>query len=436
MNTKNTLLIFAGLFASVQFFSCSKDSNEIEINEVQTSVKAPEGIEEYTLEDVVVTFTEVNTGIITKKTINSTNKTAVSKVASINVGTINNSGTNNNVVKLSSTGSQSLNDLASNLPTGSYNITLEGKIKYFKDGQEITSKVKGYKSGVVLSSTNREIELDLFISDETASLILKEIYFTGSITPEGKQYNGDKYFIIYNNSDETLYADSLIISEAGFLSTTKREYIPDVMNEAFTAGSIIMVPGTGKQYPILPGKQIVIANNAINHLEYNANSIDLRDADFEIELLSSINVDNPEVTNMISLNGAMTMHNRGFKSYVLARLPKGMTIDEYKTEQRYTYGYLNAAGNLTNSSAYKIPNSYIIDAVNLSVAAKFEWILTSPQLDMGWTYCGKVDSDATRYGKSVIRKVLTTNPDGRVIYQDTNNSTVDFIAEATPSLQK
>lgn len=435
MNKQSRILVIAGIISSSLFFSCSKDDNTVEFNEVTTSVKAPEGITEYTFVDAIVTFTETNTGIVTTKVINpSGNKASLAKVASITVGNLQNSG--KNIVKLASNSSQSLDDLTSSLPTGSYNISLEGNIRYTKDGQEITSKVRGNKNGVVINSANRSLELDLFISDETASLILKEIYFTGSVTPENKQYNGDKYFIIYNNSEETLYADGLVISEAAFLSTTKREYTPNVMNEAFTAGSIIMVPGSGQEHPILPGKQIVIANNAINHLEYNPNSLDLRDAEFEIELLSSINVDNPEVPNMISVNGLMTMHNRGFKSYVLARFPEGMTIEQYKSENLYTYGYLNAIGNITNSNGYKIPNSYILDAVNLSVASDFEWILTAPQLDMGWTYCGKLNSDATRYGKSVVRKVLTTNPDGRVIYQDTNNSTVDFIPESKPTLQK
>lgn len=395
----NNLFIYALLAIVLGFTSCTKD-DAIKFSDVTIGLNTPSGLSNYALSDVTLTFNEVNTGIITTATLDAAGK------------------------------------LSTTIPAGSYNVTAEGKITYTQDGTNVESTVKGYKDGVVANGSDLSFSLDLFLSDDKAGLILKEIYFTGSVTPENKPYNGDKYFIIYNNSEDTLYADGLIISEADFLSITKREYTPDVMNEAFTAGSIVMVPGSGEEYPIYPGKQIVIANNAIDHLEYNPNSLDLRDADFEIELISTINVDNPEVTNMISVNGSMVMHNRGFKSYVLARLPEGMTVDQYKTENLYTYSYLNALGNETNSNGYKIPNTYILDAVNLSVEAKFEWILTAPQLDMGWTYCGKVDADATRYGKSVLRKVLTTNPDGRVIYQDTNNSTVDFIPESKPSLQK
>jgi hypothetical protein len=119
---------------------------------------------------------------------------------------------------------------------------------------------------------------------------------------------------------------------------------------------------------------------------------------------------------------------------VIAKM-KG-TKSNFLTQQVYNFDYVNSAGKITTTTAYKIPNSWILDAVNLSVASEFNWIVTSPVLDMGWTYCGKVDSDATRYGKSVIRKVAKTESNGRVVLKDTNNSTDDFTPESKPSLFK
>ena len=49
------------------------------------------------------------------------------------------------------------------------------------------------------------------------------------------------------------------------------------------------------------------------------------------------------------------------------------------------------------------------------------------------TYCGKIDGDETRFGKSVRRKVVSTT--SAPYYTDTNNSTTDFTPEATPSLK-
>lgn len=85
---------------------------------------------------------------------------------------------------------------------------------------------------------------------------------------------------------------------------------------------------------------------------------------------------------------------------------------------------------------YQVPNEWIIDAVNISNKAQYAWNVVDASLDMGYTYCGEVQLDKNRYNKSVRRKVLTTTIDGRKILQDTNNSTEDFEAQATPSLKQ
>jgi hypothetical protein len=81
------------------------------------------------------------------------------------------------------------------------------------------------------------------------------------------------------------------------------------------------------------------------------------------------------------------------------------------------------------NDSYKIPNSYILDAVNVSQKTGFEWLVTSEILDMGWTYAG--DKTDERYGKAVIRKPLGVLDNGKPFLQDSNNSTVDF-NHATP----
>lgn len=390
--------IFILLTSLISLSSCKKEY-DIKYSGVNIDLTTPAGITDYTISNVILTFREANTGIITKAALDG----------------------NGTIDKV--------------LQTGSYSVSLDGEIAYTQNNNPIESKIKSHKDGIAINGSDLTLNLDLFIVDENAGFIFKEIFFTGTQTPENKTYQGDKYFIIYNNSEDTLYADGLMIAQSSFNTITRRTYTPDVMNEAFTSAEIVMIPGSGKEYPVAPGAQIIIANNAINHLENNANSFDLRNADFEIQLIAALNVDNPEVTNMLSVSGSITMHNSGFTSYVLARLPEGMTVDEYKTANLYTYEY-NNGGRIISNNAYKIPNNYIVDAVNLSSLSGFQWILTAPSLDMGWSYCAKASGDVTRFKKTVLRKILTTNPDGRVIYQDTNNSTVDFIPASQPSLQQ
>lgn len=388
------IIAFGGmLFAA----SCSKDDLTVKNSTVGVTFTNPPNLEDVKTSGLTVTFKEVNSGSISTYNVNS---------------------------------AAELSNL--NLPEGSYDVSLEGDIEYKLDETVYQSKIRGVKSAVPITGGNVNIDIPLFLYNVNDGLVLKEIFFTGTRTPEDKIYHGDKYFIVYNNSEDTLYTDRLIYAEAQFLTTTKWDYTPNVMAEAFTANNIVLFPGSGKEHPILPGKQVVVAANAIDNRELNTNSFDLRDANYELNL-GGVDVDNPQVPDLTNLNGTMIMHDRGFRSYVLARLPEGMTGENFIAENFYEYTYMNGTRLMTNDGV-KIPNTWILDAVNLSVASEFVWTLTAPSLDISWTYCGKVNSDATRYGKSVRRKVVYTNPDGRVVLLDNNDSAKDFEAEAKPSL--
>ena len=118
------------------------------------------------------------------------------------------------------------------------------------------------------------------------------------------------------------------------------------------------------------------------------------------------------------------------QAYALARLPEGKTVDTFLAENKYTYSYTNSAGGVTNNSIYKIPNTWIIDALNTSREGDFLQILTTASIDSGWT------TTSTGYnGKTVRRKVLGLMSNGKNLYKDTNNSTVDFIRNSEPSLK-
>lgn len=106
--------------------------------------------------------------------------------------------------------------------------------------------------------------------------------------------------------------------------------------------------------------------------------------------------------------------------------------EKYLKENTYDASYvMEVKGNayqMTAKNCIKVPNSWILDAVNLSIASMWQWNLVSANLDAGWAHCGQVDKDENRYGKSVIRK---KDADGKWV--DTNNSTNDFESDATVS---
>jgi len=324
----------------------------------------------------------------------------------------------------------SQNELTLPLLMGSYEMRIAATATYTLNGETVAGEMSAFVSKVdVLNDSSFPVSLS--IKAKGNDFIIEEIFFTGTATPEGKQYFGDQYIKLYNPTNRVLYADGLVLADSEFLTVTKRDYTPNIMAEAFTAGSMVQIPGNGTQYPVQPGASIVIAEQGINHKENNPNSIDLSKADFENFYPPRVkDVDGVGVTNNINLHGIFIFNNRGNRSYVIARFPEGTAT----ATLQYDYEY-KVATKLMQRQALKIPNNWIVDAVNLSTKTGFEWIVTSSSLDSGWAYVANDEKDASRYGKSVRRKVLSQN-NGKPIFKDTNNSTEDVDPDVTPSLKK
>lgn len=330
------------------------------------------------------------------------------------------------------------------LPAGTYTIEVHGNVTYQLNGDTIKTPVKAVKENVHInqapeSSAIGNTTMALSTYNAQDGFVISEIFFTGTLTPKGKQYIDDQYIKIANNSDTVMYADGLAIAESDFLTVIKQDYKPDLMNQAMTISAMYVIPGSGKEHPVKPGEELVLAVNAKNHKEINSNSIDLSKADFEFyDKSSNPNIsddDNPNVPNLLSWTTSsatyFVMHNRGFKAYAIAK-PQ-VDRETYTSKYLYTYSWVftfNGKAYPMSDEANFLPNTWIIDAVNLSVASDYKWGVVAATLDAGWTHCGSVDHDKTRYGKAVVRK-KTGNK-----WVDTNNSTNDFNADAKPTLFK
>ena len=405
--------------AGLVFTSCSDDENNTPEKTAQYAVALdmPLNLDNAKLESATATLTNVST----KKTYTAQN------------------------FRLS--GTQYADTLT--LPEGTYNIEVEGTVSY--DLQKSTTDdettvatrttrgVKATRENVAVSasSTAAADPLALSVYVAQSGLVISEIFFTGKLTAEGKQYSDDQYFKVANNSDTTMYLDGVGFAESAFLTVDKQDYKPNIMDEAVSVDALYIFPGSGKDYPIKPGQEVIVAVNAVNHKEYNPLSFDLSKADFEIYDESSnpkfTDTQNPDVPDMVNWYDYSAtyfgMHNRGFKSYFLVK-PE-VDKDKFLSDYAYTYTYVFTYGEYSfdmDGDAFKVPNSWVLDAVNLSIADMFEWLVTSPALDAGWAHCGSVDRDQTRYGKSVIRKKNGTK------WVDTNNSTNDFESDAKASL--
>lgn len=402
----NSIMMLAAIFCLT---SCSNDEPTPVISDATLSLEVPANLENTVLSNAQATLTNVETQQVT--TIDGTSFVK-----------------NGNSYKIS----------CRDLKAGTYNIKVKGHLDFTLKGVAGQKDFEVTTDNAVISQNSHELKLAVSTFTAQGGFVISEIFFTGTTTTEGKSYSGDQYIIITNNSDVTLYADSIAVLESQFKTTDKQDYTPDIMSTHFSVDACYMIPGNGKSVPVEPGKSLTLAINAINHTAEYPNSIDLSGADFEFYDESSI----PSYTDP---DGAAPnldkwycytatvyqFHSRGFQALAIAKMKTGK--EDWLTNYVYDASYLFVFGDfskeMTMSGIYKVPNEWILDGVNLSIESMYEWNVLDASIDAGWTYCGKVDKDETRFNKSVIRK---KDANGKFI--DTNNSTNDFTPEAKASL--
>jgi hypothetical protein len=330
------------------------------------------------------------------------------------------------------------------LPVGFYNCFYQAKIRY-QNGDVVSEGIlQGLKESIsVTNDAPLHFTMDTYIFDDKEDFIIEEIFFTGTLRATGTQYYGDGYVKIYNNTNKVLYADGIALLESAFLSVQKYDYEPDIREDTFSVQAVYVIPGSGTDHPVQPGESLTICDTGIDHRNANPNSFDLSRASFEwydVSNSSSILDINSETVPNLDKYYCYTytiwvLHNRGFKSYAIARM--GADKETYLKDYLYRYKYvmhLSAGEFPMSQEAYKIPNSWILDGVNCSVEPERVWNILPPSIDAGWTHCGLMDADKDRYFKSVRRKMLYLTKDGQRILKDTNNSSEDFNTECVPSI--
>ena len=400
------MMLSVGLFTT----SCSNDETPI-VPLTSLTLEIPSNLENAVLSNASATITNVQT----QKVTNVTNDQFLK------------SGDNYQLA-------------LENLEEGTYNVAIQGHLDFTLNG------VAGQKDFDVksenVSISQKASSLKLAVSTFTAQggFVISEIFFTGTLSAEGKSYSGDQYIRITNNSDVTLYADSIAVLESAFLTTQKQDYTPDIMSTDFSVQACYMIPGDGKSVPVEPGATLTLAINAINHTTEEPQSIDLSGADFEFyDESSNANFTDPDgkapnLDKWYCYTATIyQFHSRGFNSMAIAKMKtsKEDWLANYVYDAKYLFVFGDFSREMTKKGIYKVPNSWILDGVNLSVESVREWNVLDASIDAGWTYCGKVDRDETRFNKSVIRK-----QDAEGKYVDTNNSTNDFTPEAPASLLK
>ena len=310
---------------------------------------------------------------------------------------------------------------------------------------------------------NKETTINLELTTSTTDdFVLKTIYYAGS---DSKKAAGedDRFIEIYNNSSRTLYADSLCLAlttmnRYGFLANgkphsymnknfyftangtydwSKSEGMADAegANSKYVYGDVvIMVPGSGKDYPIKPGESFIIAPFAQNYKqpfttssgkqvspEWPDSTLDLSKAEFDVVYPGYEELDNKSAANMVIIKKGSNLYMRpsrnGKEGYVIFRHPSPSKLPEY----RRPYIDMKKADHHTYM---QIPNTSIIDAVEVINPNADGYV--SPKafqksLDASYAF-SKPDYSF----RCISRKVSRVN-EGRRILQDLNNSALDFV---------
>lgn len=395
--TKATIILLLTL--SALLWSCKKRGDElVQTASVQVKVKYPENYSQQFASNTEVKLTSKANGT---SLTGFTNATGVATFTDVVPGNYDISVNKT----LSSAESTTLTGLAQSLT------------------------LNAIKNDAVISAP-QTAEIILQLSGSAAgSLLIKEVYYTGSKTPSGGTYFSDQFVEIYNNSTDVIYLDGLCIADiygnSGLINPTS---LPSPFNTDANnayASNVWRIPGTGKQHPLNPGSSIVIAQDGVNHKEatLNPNSpVDLSKADWETynERPDNRDADAPEVPNLEKL------YFTGGFDWLLTVFGPGIVI--FRTDDFNKLEKVPVPGSTSTTTYVKIPNALVIDAFEALKDANSSSFKRIPvALDAGFVYA----SDT--YTAESFRRKTTSSINGRRVLQDTNNSGNDFQKLSTPT---
>lgn len=321
-----------------------------------------------------------------------------------------------------------------------------------------------------------ESKIQLINSEVIGGFVIKQIYYAGSNASSGAIFR-DQFIEVYNNTSETLYADSLLIAviigkgnkntDDYSLANNQHDWSKSInmaaignANEDYIyVKELFMIPsdGTGKKYPVLAGKSIVIAQTALDHTKpYTTNggttqnianpalTVNLANADFEAwvypyeqkvepgRTMFASDVDNPSVPNMETYfaTGArdMVLNPQGRESFAILKVDKNFNLNNIPAYAIPTVRTITA----TTVLYPQLPTKYVIDAVETEAYISADQL--PRRLPMAYDSGAASITGGQYSSQSIVRKTAKT-VNGRRVLQDTNNSRNDFgqLTKANPA---
>lgn len=326
--------------------------------------------------------------------------------------------------------------------TGTFTAKLTGG-EYTINASATTSDTKRLNASKQISVySDASVTIDMKVALLKEGFVFKEIYYN-MVKANNRPYMQDQFFEIYNNSDQVQYLDNCILGRlqgtqgtSGVTSWVTSENGTEIMDVYALESYVAAFVGNGTDFPVNPRESVLIAATAINHNAETggASPVDLTNADYEVYIGDyTSDTDNPDVPNMtiVAKSTSTTPNFFGLpytgNAIIFAQLPSGMTMDSYINDRS---NYMAIPWQTANTYEFlTVPQEYVLDGVNIVNSNESKRIVRlRSEVDNGIIYM------TTDYaGKSIRRKVSEITPDGKVILQDTNNSSEDFLSDQNPT---
>ncbi len=288
------------------------------------------------------------------------------------------------------------------LATGSYSVFVRRQVMVGPNKKVFT----GFGDVTIRGDDRADREVLVNVVS-VSNLMISEVHFAGSCASSFYFY--DQYVELYNAAAETLYLDNVIVTRQAQVKDPEME-----QKDYVSAIYAFQLKGTGKQWPIAPGKYVVIAADAVNHTQWCKNAADLSPANpylsrapgephklYECFNALGNDYDVPGVPNFENIHPARTVDfliNLSHNAVVIAE-GGDYPIDE--------------------NNYMRIPIEKVIDGVEYNSNPMYSKEMTV-RVDAGFAGIG-----ITKYsGQSTERR-----EEGL----DTNNSTFDFVNLPRPT---
>ena len=264
-------------------------------------------------------------------------------------------------------------------------------------------------------------------------IVIGKLYYAGS-TYEGttRAYTAGQYLELYNQSEREIDISGLCIA---FTETDNPQaYTLGNLHEAYADTMLVVkqifrIPSSSRS-TVKPGGTVLITNSAIDHTGVSAFEPNLLDADFEAKDSRGRIQNNPATTALDMLFCSYSsMSNLNFQNTGLMGVVLFRTDDDIENDWQPVYGYGKERGNMFKL----LPKRLVIDGVECltnkaGTGPDVSLKRLYTDIDAGYTF---INATTGKSGEVVCRRVARVADDGRMILQDTNNSSADFYVSTT-----